>query len=406
MGQLQDRHATAGERHRRHLRRGLRRQADRRRSGATPERARGTFGEYALEWIDGYRGRTRRGFSESSRKRYREHLELYAIPYFDKVRRRRLSDVKRPDMQAFVTWLERHDARGGQPLTASTIDRTLAPLTAMFSDAIENGAYTGTHPTAGVRANVRADEIDADADDNDKRAFTIAQLDRVLANADAAGAGYAAVDLWLTLLADTGIRWGELAEARGRDLKTTPRGPALAIRRGWDAKTRKVGRPKGGKTREIPLAPDLARRLWRLQRGPDELLFTSPRGERLHYQNTLRRALEPVLKAASAPDEHGDVDDVTWAAFHTFRHTFATLLVDAGANVKRVSKMLGHHKASFTLDYYTHLFDDDLGPIVDVGELVAEHRGGRLGAGSALETPLNDPNADSAETRDLRGEGQ
>jgi integrase len=235
------------------------------KQGPTPERARGTFGDYAREWLEAYSGRTRRGFSEASRQRYRESIELYAIPFFDTVRKRRFAEVKRPDMKAFVTWLERHEARGGRSLTASTIDRTLAPLTAMYSDAIDDALYTGAHPTDGVRANVRADEVDPDADDNEKRAFTVEQLGRVLA-----GAGDH--ELMLRLLSDTGIRWGELAELRGRDLKTTPHGPVLAVRRAWDAKTKKVGRPKGWTAREIPMAPDLARDLWRLQRGPNELL--------------------------------------------------------------------------------------------------------------------------------------
>ena len=351
---------------------------------------RDTFGVYARQWLEAYGGRTRRGFGEASRQRYRENLELYAIPYFDTIRKRRFADITRADIKAFVVWLERHQARRGRPLTARTIDLTLAPLTAMYSDAIDDGAYTGTHPTSGVRANIRADEIDPDADDNEKRAFTIAQLDRVLA-----GAGEH--ELMLMLLADTGIRWGELAEVRGRDLKTTKHGPVLAVRRAWDAKTRTVGRPKGWRAREIPLSPDLARRLWRLQRGPDELLFTSPFGERLNYQNTLRRVLAPILKVASTPD------DVTWAAFHTFRHTFATLLVDAGANVKRVSKMLGHHKASFTLDYYAHLFADDLGPIVSVADLIAN---GRSMAGCVDELTQNSPNGTPPESADLREESQ
>lgn len=360
--------------------------------GPTPERARGTFGEYAREWVEAYAGRTRRGFGEASRQRYRESLELYAIPFFDTVRKRRFADIKRPDMKAFVTWLERHEARDGKPLTAATIQRTLAPITAMYSDAIDDGLFTGSHPTDGVRANVRADEVDADGDDNDKRAFSVEQLDRVLG---AAGEH----ELMLTLLADTGIRWGELAEQRGRDLKTTKHGPVLAVRRAWDAKTKRVGRPKGWKAREIPLSPEVARRLWKLQRRPNDLLFTSPLGQRLNYQNTLRRVLAPTLAAASAPD-----DDLTWAAFHTFRHTFATLLVDAGANVKRVSKMLGHHKASFTLDYYTHLFDDDLGPTVNVGGLVAEHReGAGQGQVESPGTPRNDTDAAAAESADLRG---
>lgn len=370
-------------------------------TGPTPERARGTFGEYAREWVDGYGGRTRRGFGEASRQRYRENLELYAIPFFDIERKRRFTDIKRPDIKAFVVWLERHEQRDSRPLTAATIDRTLAPLSAMYNDAIDDGLYHGANPTNGVRANVRADEIDPDADDNDKRAFTIAQLDRVLA-----AAADNMDELLLTLLADTGIRWGELAEQRGRDLKSTRHGPVLAVRRAWDVKTKRVGRPKGWQAREIPLPPELARRLWALQRAPNELLFTSPLGQRLNYQNTLRRVLTPILTAASTAD-----DDLTWAAFHTFRHTFATLLVDAGANVKRVSKMLGHHKASFTLDYYTHLFDDDQGPSVNVGSLVTAYRdraddaaGAGRGPLQPSETPETAGNADLAKPCDLQPE--
>ncbi|MGA3254802.1 MAG: tyrosine-type recombinase/integrase, partial [Mycobacterium sp.] len=42
------------------------------------------------------------------------------------------------------------------------------------------------------------------------------------------------------------------------------------------------------------------------------------------------------------------------------RHTAASLAVSAGANVKAVQRMLGHAKASMTLDVYADLFDDDL----------------------------------------------
>jgi integrase len=45
---------------------------------------------------------------------------------------------------------------------------------------------------------------------------------------------------------------------------------------------------------------------------------------------------------------------------HDLRHTAARLAVSAGANVKAVQRMLGHAKASMTLDVYTDLFDADL----------------------------------------------
>ena len=93
--------------------------------------------------------------------------------------------------------------------------------------------------------------------------------------------------------------------------------------------------------RDIPLEPDLARRLWRLQREPDELLFTAPQGGRMNYGNTYSRVLTPTLEAASA--KLGE--DVTWAAWHTFRHTVASRLFAAGRNVKQVQEWLGHHKA-------------------------------------------------------------
>jgi integrase len=45
--------------------------------------------------------------------------------------------------------------------------------------------------------------------------------------------------------------------------------------------------------------------------------------------------------------------------FHAFRHHYAAWLVSAGANVKQLQSYMGHATASFTLDVYAHLFEDD-----------------------------------------------
>ena len=45
---------------------------------------------------------------------------------------------------------------------------------------------------------------------------------------------------------------------------------------------------------------------------------------------------------------------------HDLRHSAASLAISAGANVKAVQRMLGHAKASMTLDVYADLFDADL----------------------------------------------
>ena len=41
--------------------------------------------------------------------------------------------------------------------------------------------------------------------------------------------------------------------------------------------------------------------------------------------------------------------------FHDLRHTFATLALQNGVDVKTVSGMLGHFSAGFTLDTYAHV---------------------------------------------------
>ena len=51
----------------------------------------------------------------------------------------------------------------------------------MLNDAIDDGIIPARNPFNGIRANVRADDIDLDADDNDRRAFTRDELASVLA---------------------------------------------------------------------------------------------------------------------------------------------------------------------------------------------------------------------------------
>ena len=55
--------------------------------------------------------------------------------------------------------------------------------------------------------------------------------------------------------------------------------------------------------------------------------------------------LHRVLKRAGLPK----------VRFHDLRHTFATLALQNGVDVKAVSSMLGHYDAGFTLRTYTHV---------------------------------------------------
>mgnify|MGYP002099162388 CR=1 FL=1 len=58
--------------------------------------------------------------------------------------------------------------------------------------------------------------------------------------------------------------------------------------------------------------------------------------------------LHRVLKRAGLPK----------VRFHDLRHTFATHALTSGVDAKTLSGILGHTKASFTLDTYTHVTGD------------------------------------------------
>jgi len=369
--------------------------ADRKQPAAADIRSQ-RFGEYALDWIDAYQGRTRRGFSESSRIGYRSQLERWLIPYFDTVRPRKFAQVSKPDVRALIAWLADPnrkglpDGRAGEEIAPVTVERILAPLKAMYAQAIDDEVIPPGNP-ASVRVNLQPAEIDPEADDEDRRAFTVDELERVLA-APASDCDR----LLLDTLAELGARWGEVCEWRGKDLHVGLEGPVLRVRRAYSAKTGKVKPTKSGYgRRDLPLSPELARRLWRLQRKPGELLFTSPLGDRLNYTNTYRRVLQPLLKRAS---DAGDTD-VTWAAFHTLRHTCASLLFAEGRNPKQVQEWLGHSDPGFTLRTYVHLLADGMG-----GPLILPTVPGAVGGQRNVREPLNPTETEvTAESADLRG---
>ena len=81
------------------------------------------------------------------------------------------------------------------------------------------------------------------------------------------------------------------------------------------------------------------------QRKTDsEYVFPSPSGGPISPDSVLKM-LHRVLKRAGLPE----------IRFHDMRHTFATVALQNGVDIKTVSGMLGHYSAGFTLDTYAHV---------------------------------------------------
>jgi integrase len=77
----------------------------------------------------------------------------------------------------------------------------------------------------------------------------------------------------------------------------------------------------------------------------------------LRYSNTRKGVWDPARGRAG--------DDLTDITPHHLRHTCASLMRAAGADVKSIQQQLGHRNATVTLNTYTHLFEGDLSEVMD-----------------------------------------
>ena len=145
----------------------------------------------------------------------------------------------------------------------------------------------------------------------------------------------------------TGLRRGELLGLKWSDID---------LEKGDLRVQRQIGRIDGKiiemplKTknayRTLPLSADAISvlKMQKCKVGNSEWVFPSPSGGPMSPDSVLHM-LHRVLKRAGLPK----------VRFHDLRHTFATLALQNGVDIKTVSGMLGHFSAGFTLDTYAHV---------------------------------------------------
>ena len=129
----------------------------------------------------------------------------------------------------------------------------------------------------------------------------------------------------------------------------------------------KVSQPKTPNSiRTIPIpkqAVDLLVLEHKHKKHPDSpYLFPSPKTGTMYDPDAFRHIHEKILNAAG----------IGHIRFHDLRHTFATLSLQNGVDVKTLSNTLVHYSAGFTLDTYTHAIQrmrretaDTIGSVID-----------------------------------------
>ena len=145
----------------------------------------------------------------------------------------------------------------------------------------------------------------------------------------------------------TGLRRGELLGLKWEDIDLE-RGDLRVKRQLARINGEIVEAPLKTKNayRTLPLAADAIDILKAQKKkvGSSPWVFPSPTGGPLS-PDCVNNMLHRVLKRAGLPS----------IRFHDLRHTFATLALQNGVDIKTVSGMLGHFSAGFTLDTYAHV---------------------------------------------------
>lgn len=189
------------------------------------------------------------------------------------------------------------------------------------------------------------------------------EVGRLISHAEARteaepGAPQAPPEAWrdlalIELLYDAGLRAGEACTLRQADAD---------LREGWV----RVEQGKGRKDRIVPLAPPAITAINAyLEHGRDELaakakgavpdtLFLNARGK----QMTTRDVRRVILRLGIASLEGRPI----WP--HLLRHSFATHLLEGGADLRSVQELLGHADVGST-QVYTHVTSDRLRKVYD-----------------------------------------
>ena len=147
----------------------------------------------------------------------------------------------------------------------------------------------------------------------------------------------------------SGLRKGELVALQWSDLDEANCTISVSKQASWDAEHQLIlSRPKTGNSiREVSIPQDAVELLKQEHaKHPDNpWMFPSGRTGEMYHPDSVVTLHKRILKDAGL--EH--------IRFHDLRHTFATLALQNGVDVKTVSSMLGHYGAGFTLRTYTHV---------------------------------------------------
>lgn len=284
-----------------------------------------TFSELAKKWLDLKQGQVRPKTFAS----YKPHAERLNSAFGQ----HRVKNISQEIVESFAAKLgERED------IAPATVSRCLTIASSIFRKGIQWGYLTRNPAEFVKKPKVPKPEMDFLMPEEIKKLI------------EATDERYRTLIMFACLTGCRqseilGLRWSDVDFESGRVfIRQTLQGGAFY-------------EPKSEKSKRAVVIPPVLvealkvhqlRQMTELEGNPYDLVFPNSVGKPMGGRNLTLRVLEPALRVAG----------IRKVGFHALRHSYVSMLVNGGENIKFIQKQVGHSSAQVTWDIYSHLFPE------------------------------------------------
>ena len=323
------------------------------------------FGEWLDFWYQNY---VKPQIRPTTQANYEAKIYQHIIPELGKIP---LNQLAQKDLQQFYARMKTggrliRTEQFGKGLSDSMVRGLHAACRSALEKAVQEELIR-TNPAVGCKLPPKRGR--------EMQVLGREELQRFLIQAQAEGY----FELFLLDLC-TGLRRGELLALQWDDLDFKT-GTLTVNKQVYEVKGRlQVSVPKTrASIRRLVLPPGVVEVLRAYRETVDSRwMFPSPVKEDVPMTpGAVRRRLQLILERAGCKR----------IRFHDLRHTFATLSLESGMDVKTLSAMLGHVSAATTLDIYTHITSDMLN---EAAAKIDRGLGNEVAEDSGEANPLTD----------------
>ncbi len=290
--------------------------------------------EYAERWINTVVPVT---CKSSTEKDYQIILSKYVLPVFGTMP---VTEINRLDLKEFLM------GKIKDGLSPSTVNHYKNCISGVFNLAVDDGLiYNNPAHRLGKLFNMR--KIQQSKRQSLKIDFlTRKELSLFL---DTFKKHFPEQYPLCLTLSRTGMRIGEALALKWTDINFN--GRLITVQRGISRG--KIETPKSGKKRRVDMSLQLTETLWKLKRERQRLyvddmsewVFPNADGNTIDTHNWRHRVFQKALEKS----------DMRRIRIHDLRHTYASLLLQAGESMAYIRDQLGHHSIKVTVDIYGHL---------------------------------------------------